>query len=90
MLKKRILSKFHQSRLYLYLTARQLTNFYCTSFARPEVPEIPWSSLRHINSILTYQWDILEEIDMLKVIQEDTAEYQQLYDRLTGLLDYAY
>lgn len=90
MLKKIILSKYHQSRLYLYLTARQLTKFYVTSFARPEVPEIPWSSLRHINSILTYQWDILEEIDMLKVIQEDTAEYQQLYDRLQGLCDYAY
>jgi hypothetical protein len=90
MLKKIILSKYHQSKLYLYLTARQLTKFYSYSFARPEVPEIPWSSLRHINSILTYQWDILEEIDMLKVIQEDTTEYQQLYDRLQGLCDYAY
>ena len=90
MLKKSILSKYHQSRIYLYLTARKLTKFYATSFARPEVPNIPWYSLRHINSILTYQWDILEEIDMLKVIQEDTAEYQQLYDRLQGLKDYAY
>lgn len=90
MLKTVILSKYHQSRLYLYLTARQLTKFYCTSFARPEVPCIPWTSLRHINNILTYQWDIIEEMDMLKVIQEDTTEYQQLYDRLQGLKDYAY
>lgn len=89
-IKTAILSKYQQSRLHLYLTARKLTQFYSYSFARPEVPVIPWSSLRHINSILTYQWDILEEIDMLKIIQEDTTEYQQLYDRLQGLKDYAY
>lgn len=89
-IKTAILSKYQRSRLNLWLTARKLTKFYCTSFARPEVPNIPWYSLRHINSILTYQWDILEEIDMLKVIQEDTTEYQQLYDRLQGLCDYAY
>lgn len=85
-----ILSKYHQSRIYLSLTARQLTKFYCTSFARPEVPVIPASSLRHVNSLLTYMWDIREEIDMLDVIQEDTADLQQLYDRLQGLKDYAY
>lgn len=90
MLKNAILSRYQRSALYLYLTARQLTRFYSYSFARPEVPVIPWSSLRHVNSILTYQWDILEEIDMMKIIQEDTTELQQLYDRLQGLCDYAY
>lgn len=82
--------KYHQSRLYLYLTARKLTRFYSYSFARPEVPVIPWSSLRHVNSLLTYMWDIREEIDMMNVIQEDTTDLQQLYDRLQGLCDYAY
>lgn len=85
-----ILSKYHQSQLYLRITARQLTKFYVTSFARPEVPVIPWWSLRHINSILTYQWDIREEIDMMNIIQENTDDLQALYDRLQGLCDYAY
>lgn len=90
MLKKIILTKYHQSALYLYLTARKLTKFYVTSFARPEVPSIPASSLRHVNSLLTYMWDIREEIDMLDIIQEDTADLNKLYDCLQGLCDYAY
>jgi hypothetical protein len=90
MLKKSILSKFHQSKVYLYLTARQLTRFYAVSFARPEVPVIPASSLRHVNSLLTYMWDIREEIDMMNIIQENTEDLQALYDRLQGLCDYAY
>lgn len=90
MLKKVILSKYHKSALYLSLTARQLTRFYAVSFARPEVPVIPASSLRHVNSLLTYMWDIREEIDMMNIIQENTEDLQALYDRLQGLCDYAY
>lgn len=90
MLKKSILSKYHQSALYLSLTARKLTKFYSYSFARPEVPVIPASSLRHVNSLLTYMWDIREEIDMMNIIQQDTEDLQALYDRLQGLCDYAY
>ena len=91
MLKKSILSKFHQSKVYLYLTARKLNKFYATSFNRtPELPAIPASSLHHINSLLTYMWDIREEIDMLDIIQENTEDLQALYDRLQGLCDYAY
>ena len=90
MLRRKILSIYHQSALYLYLVARQLTRFYCTSFNRPEVPAIPASSLHHVNSLLTYMWDIREEIDMLDVIQEDTKDLQRLYNTLQGLCDYAY
>lgn len=89
MLKKIILSKYQQSMPYLYLTARQLNRFYVRSFNRPTTPSIPWKTLRHTDSLMTYLWDIYEEIEMLDVMQEDTTKLQALYNQLQGLLDYS-
>lgn len=86
MLRSFILSKYQRSIPYLYLTARQLNRFYVRSFNRPTTPSIPWKTLRHTDSLMTYLWDIYEEID---VMQEDTTALKSLYDRLQGLLDYS-
>ena len=86
MLRSFILSKYQRSIPYLYLTARQLNRFYARSFNRPTIPSIPWKALRHTDSLMTYLWDIYEEID---VMQEDTTALKSLYDRLQGLLDYS-
>ena len=81
---------YYRSPLYLLTIAHQLTKFYQYAFNRtPNLPSIPWTSLRYVNSILTYQWDIYEEMDMLDVIQEDTTELRTLYNKLQGLLDFA-
>jgi hypothetical protein len=69
--------------------SRKLNRFYCTSFARPEIPKIPYTSLRYEEHLMTYLWDIHEEIAMLNVIQYPTADLQALYDQLQHLLDYA-
>ena len=74
---------------YLYLTACQLNRFYFRSFNRPKTPSIPWKTLRNTDHIMTYLWDIYEEIEMLDVMQEDTTALKSLYDRLQGLLDYS-
>lgn len=79
----------YPSIFHRYILARRLTDFYKTSFNRPSTPKIPQTSLRHKDSLMSYLWDIYEEIDMLKVIQEPTADLQSLYDQLHGLLDYA-
>ena len=89
MLKRCILQKYQRSTPYLYLTARQLNRFYARSFNRPTTPSIPWKTLRHTDSLMTYLWDIYEEIEMLDVMQEDTTKLQALYNQLQGLLDYA-
>lgn len=86
MLRSFILSKYQRSIPYLYLTARQVNRFYVRSFSRPT---ILWKTLRHTDSLMTYLWDIYEEIEMLDVMQEDTTTLQSLYDRLQGLLDYS-
>ena len=83
MLRSFILSKYQRSIPYLYLTARQVNRFYVRSFSRPT---IPWKTLRHTDSLMTYLWDIYEEID---VMQEDTTALKSLYERLQGLLDYS-
>ena len=38
---------------------------------------------------MTYLWDIHEEISMLNIIQEPTADLQKLYDDLHNMLEYA-
>ena len=86
MLRSFILSKYQRSIPYLYLTARQVNRFYVRSFSRLT---IPWKTLRHTDSLMTYLWDIYEEIEMLDVMQEDTTALKSLYDRLQGLLDYS-
>ena len=89
MLRSFILSKYQRSMPYLYLTARQVNRFYVRSFSRPTIPSVPWKTLRHTDSLMTYLWDIYEEIEMLDVMQEDTTTLKSLYDRLQGLLDYS-
>lgn len=79
----------YPSTFYCWRMSRRLNKFYCTSFARPEVPRIPHTFLRWEHHIMTYLWDIHEEISMLKVIQEPTADLQKLYDDLHAMLDYA-
>ena len=83
------LSKKYPSTFYRWRLARRLTDFYKTSFNQPEVPRIHHTSLRYEEHLMTYLWDIHEEIDMYKVIQEPTADLQALYDQLQHLLDYA-
>jgi hypothetical protein len=79
---------YHNSALYLIPIARKLTAFYAYAFNNsPNLPVIPWKTLRHTDSVLTYLWDVYEEIDMLDIIQEDATELRALSHKLQGLCD---
>ena len=82
-------SNKYPSTFYCWRLARRLTSFYKTSFNQPKVPQIPHTFLRWEHHIMTYLWDIHEEIAMYNVIQEPTADLQKLYDDLHAMLDYA-
>ena len=79
---------YYKSALHLIPTARKLTAFYAYAFNNtPNIPVIPWKTLRHTDSILTYLWDIYEEIDMLDIIQEDSSALRTLAHTLQNLCE---
>ena len=89
MLKKIILSKYQRSKLNLWLTAKKVMAFYANAWTQPDTKNIPWTFLQWEHHLITYLWDIYEEISMLKSIDEDTTELDKLYNKLQGLRDYA-
>ena len=89
MLKKIILSKYQRSQLNLWITANQIMDFYDHAFSQPETPNIPYTFLRYNFHIMDYLWDIHEEIDLLKSIDEDTTKLQALYSKLQSLREHA-
>lgn len=81
--------KHYPSAIKCYILARRTMRFYRTSFNQTKTPNIPYTFLRHEHHLMTYLWDIYEEIKMYEVIQEPTDKLQKLYDDLQGMLDYA-
>ena len=79
----------YPSIMHRYALARRIQNFYKTSFERPQSDKIRSASMLSKDDIMTYLWDIHEEIDMLDVIQEPTDDLRSLYNDLQTLLDYA-
>lgn len=89
MLKKVILSKYQRSKLNLWLTAKKVMAFYANAWTQPDIKNIPWTFLQWEHHIMDYLWDIHEEIDLMKSIDENTTDLQKLYDQLQGLRDFA-
>ena len=79
----------YPSIMHRYALARRIQNFYKTSFERPKSNKIRSASMLSKDDIMTYLWDIYEEISMYEVMQEPADDLRSLYNDLQTLLDYA-